>query len=75
MAAVVVTSSKRFGYNIDSIAMSDTVRLEESVLAGYRPNIQNPESVTDLMNLLDAFVEVGWPEAFNMAWRLDEVYR
>jgi hypothetical protein len=75
MAADVVTSSKRFGFNIDSIAMTDTVKLVESILADYRPNIQNTQSLTDLMNLLDAFVEVGWPDALNLVWRLDEVYR
>jgi hypothetical protein len=75
MATDVVASSKRFGYNIDSVAMKDTVRLVEALLSDFRPQIQSTQSLKDLMNLLDAFVEVGWPDALNLVWRLDEVYR
>ena len=75
MAAEVVTCSKRFGYNLDSMAMSETVKLVESILADHRESVQEEASVKNLLELLDAFVEAGWPEALNLVWRLDEIYR
>ena len=75
MAADVVSCSKRYGYNLDSMAMSEAAKLVESILADYRENVQESVAITNLLELLDAFVEAGWPEALNLVWRLDEIYR
>jgi hypothetical protein len=75
MAAEVVSCSKRFNYNLDSMAMGEIVKLVESILADYRDKVQDEVSITNLLELLDAFVEVGWPEALTLVWRLDEIYR
>jgi hypothetical protein len=75
MAAEVVTCSKRFGYNLDSMAMGETVKLVETILADYRERVQEESTINNLLELLDAFVEAGWPEALNLVWRLDEIYR
>lgn len=75
MATEVVTCSKRFGYNLDSMAMGETVKLVETILADYRQQVQEESSIRNLLELLDVFVEAGWPEALNLVWRLDEIYR
>jgi hypothetical protein len=75
LAADVIESSKRYNYNLDGMAMKEVVKLVESLLADYREYIQDEKSVTHLLNVLDAFVEAGWPDALNLVWRLDEVYR
>jgi NACHT domain len=75
MAAEVVRCSKRFGYNLDSMATAETVRLVESILADYRSEMQDDQSIKHLLEILDAFAEVGWPEALKLVWRLDEIYR
>lgn len=75
MAADVARSSKRFNYTLDSMAMRETVQLVETLLADFRTEIQSDASINDLLSLLDSFVEVGWPEALNLVWRLDEIYR
>jgi hypothetical protein len=75
LAADVIESSKRYDYNLDGMAMKEVVKLVESVLADYPEDIQDDKSVTHLLNVLDAFVEAGWPDALNLVWRLDEVYR
>jgi hypothetical protein len=75
MAAEVVSCSKRFSYNLDSMAMSEIVKLVESILADHREQVQEDASIKNLLELLDAFVEAGWPEALNLVWRLDEIYR
>jgi hypothetical protein len=75
LASEVVRASKPFNYNLDSLAMKEVVRLVESVLADYRSEIQDEQSIRFLLNLLDAFVEAGWPDALQLVWRLDEIYR
>jgi len=75
MAADVVRCSKPFNYNLDSMAMGETVKLVESILADYRDKVQEATSINHLLEVLDAFVEAGWPQALNLVWRLDEIYR
>ncbi len=75
IAAEVVIFSKRFSYNIDSMAMEEIVKLVESILADYRDKVQDDASIKNLLEILDAFVEAGWPQALNLVWRLDEIYR
>lgn len=75
MAADVVRSSQRFNYNLDSMAMKETVQLVETLLADHRTEIRSEDSIKDLLGLLDSFIDAGWPDALNLVWRLDEIYR
>jgi hypothetical protein len=75
LTAEVVSSGKRFNYNLDSLAMSEIVRLVEAVLTDYRSEIQDEESINNLLSILDGFIEAGRPEARNLVWRLDEIFR
>jgi hypothetical protein len=75
MTADVILASKRFNYNLDSLAMGEIVKLVEAILADYRESVQDDTSIKNLLTVLDAFIEAGWPEALNLVWRLDEIYR
>ena len=76
LASGVVKSSERFGYTLDSIAVMDIVELVEIVLADYRHIVRDDEKcMEDLLNLLDLFAKIGWTDALNLVWRLDEVFR
>lgn len=75
MAADVAEASEAAGYNIDSIAIKEVVTLVESVLADYRNEVQEGEALADLLRLLDVFAKAGWPQALQLVWRLDEVFR
>ena len=75
MASVVATSSERTGYNLDSLAVAEVVKLVETILADYRHEIRDANSLENLLNLLDIFAKIGWPEAIKLVWRLDEIFR
>jgi len=77
LAAGVAKSSKRAGsgYNLDSMAVSETVKLVESLLADHRYIFREEDALNNLVVLLDIFAEAGWPEALTLIWRLDEVFR
>ena len=75
LAAGVIKSSERFGYNLDSIAVSDIVQFVEIVLADHRDQVRDGEALENLLTLLDIFAKTGWTDALKLVWRLDEVFR
>ena len=75
LAAGVIKSSERFGYNLDSIAVRDTVEFVEILLADHRNEVRDGEALKDLLDLLDLFAKIGWSDALKLVWRLDEVFR
>ena len=76
LAEGVASSSERFGYTFDSIAVKDIVDLVEIVLADYQHIVRDDEeSLEHLLNLLDLFAKTGWSDALNLVWQLDEVFR
>ena len=75
LAAEVVKSSERLGYNLDSIAVHDVVEFVEIVLADHRDEVRDGEALENLLNLLDMFAKTGWTDALKLVWRLDEVFR
>jgi hypothetical protein len=75
LAAEVVTSSERAGYNLDSMAVREIVDIAEEVLADYRSHITGGQSLEDFVRLVDSFANAGWPEALRLVWRLDEIFR
>jgi len=75
MANRVATVAKGGGYNFDSMAVREVAKLVESILANHRIDVRDPYSLEDLLGLLDIFADVGWVEALNLVWRLDEIFR
>lgn len=75
LAAGVAKASEPFGYNIDSMAVGEVVKLVEAILADFRDKVRDGDSLQDLLDLLDIFAKTGWPDALRLVWRLDEVFR
>lgn len=75
MAADLLKVSESSNYNLDSMAMSEVVKLTEATLADHRSDLQNNENITNLLRLLDSFAKTGWSDALRLVWRLDEIYR
>ena len=75
MAARVARAGEGANYNIDSLAIREVVKLVECVLADHRSEIQHAETLQALMDLLDVFAATGWPEAIQLVWRLDDLFR
>lgn len=75
LAEGVVKSSEQFGYTLDTLAVMEVVEFVEIVLADYRREVRDGEALEDLLNLLDLFAKIGWPDALKLVWRLDEVFR
>jgi hypothetical protein len=75
MAWEVVVSGRPHGFNLDSLAIEEVVKITESVLADYRLEVRANETLSQILEILEIFSETGWPQALRLVWRLDEVYR
>ena len=75
MAWEVVVSSRPHGFNLDSLAIEEVVKITESILADYRLQARAEATLGQIFEILEIFSETGWPQALRLVWRLDEVYR
>jgi hypothetical protein len=80
LAAQSIRASATAGYQNDSLAVGGVVRLIQRALADYRElfrrdGSKESECLEALLQVLDLFVEAGWPEARQLTHRLEEIYR
>jgi hypothetical protein len=76
LVAEVVRAGSAQNYHYEQLAEELIVRLVERYLAEYRPMLRERlECHAALMEILDVFVRVGWPEAHRLTYRLGEIYR
>lgn len=74
-AASVCKAGTAPGYAFDPMAMTESVKFAERVLADHRDTLGRTETATALGDVLDSFVKAGWPEAVRLAFKLDEAVR
>jgi hypothetical protein len=79
-AKSICNSAKEARFQYESLAVGDVVKLIQRALADHRDLFQNvadqeSECLKALLQVLDLFVEAGWPEARQLTHRLEEIYR
>ncbi|HEY0468944.1 MAG TPA: hypothetical protein VGC79_32350 [Polyangiaceae bacterium] len=76
MVGLAVESAKPNGYQFDSLAAGLIVKVCTRFLAEHRALLQEDPAVRDaLLNILDVFVVVGWPEAQEITYGLHDIFR
>jgi len=71
-----INSGKKSGLQYENMAADLVVKLVERYLAEYRMIFQdNYDCRRTLMELLDVFVQVGWPEAHRLTYRISDIFR
>jgi hypothetical protein len=72
----IVKSGKSGGYQYESLAIGLIVDVVNRVFADFRPLLQDDLAVrTAMVEMIDIFVDVGWIQAVQLTYRLDEVFR
>jgi len=72
----VVSAGKVGAYQFESLAADRIVRIVERYLAEYRYVLREDEECQRaLLEMLDTFVEAGWPSARRLTYRLEEIFR
>lgn len=74
--ATAVRSGGQWGFQYESIAANLVVGIVERYLAEYRAVMrENQQCLDSLLQVIDIFVQAGWPEANRLIYRLDDLYR
>ncbi len=72
----LVLDAKEGGYQHEPSAIDLIVRVVERYLAEYRKILREDEQCLQiLIQVLDTFVEVGWPRAWQLTYRIEEIFR
>jgi hypothetical protein len=72
----IVRVGQRGGYQYESLAADLLVKLVERYLAEYRPVFREDEACRrTLLEVLDIFVQAGWPSARRLTYNLEEIFR
>jgi hypothetical protein len=79
-AAKCICTSASVGFQHESLAVGEVVKLIQRALADHREIFQSAggnesQCLESLLKVLDLFVEAGWPEARELTNRLEEIYR
>lgn len=76
LVASAIASGKAGGYEYDSMAVELMVKTVRRFLADHRVLLQNDERLRDaLLDVLDVFVRAGWPEAQELTYGLQDIFR
>jgi hypothetical protein len=80
LATKSILSSAAAGFQNESLAVGEVVKLIQRALADHRDIFRSAtdhesECLSALLQVLDLFVEAGWPEARQLTHRLEEIYR
>ncbi len=76
LATESMQSSAKAGFQHESLAVGDVVKLIQRALADHREIFQkDSECLSALLQVMDLFVEAGWSEARQLTHRLEEIYR
>jgi hypothetical protein len=74
--AQVVRSAQGWGYQYESMAVELLVKITENYLAEYSQRIQEDlRAREELVDILEVFVDAGWPAARRLSYRLEEIFR
>ena len=72
----VLSKGKEGGYQYESMAITLIVKIIEQFIAVYYQYLQESEACRrTLIEILDTFVDAGWPAARRLTYRLEEIFR
>ncbi len=75
LTRLAIDGAQGAGYAFDPMAAQEVTALVETILADHRETARSGQPLDDLMQVLEAFVHAGWPEAQRLVWRLEELFR
>ncbi len=71
----VTTASTPFGISGEQLAADKTINILGRVLAEHKIVLGMDESRLDFVQILEAYLQIGWPKAINLAIQLESIFR
>jgi hypothetical protein len=76
LVAEAVRSTAEWGYQFESMGQELVIRIVKRYVTDYRDLFRDdPELEAGLTDILDIFVDAGWPEARRLVYGLAEIFR
>jgi len=63
------------GYTFDTSSVNSMVKFTEELLADHKEILEKDRSFEELIGILNLYVDSGWPQALELLWKLDEVFK
>lgn len=63
------------GYQLETLAVGEIVEIVQRLLADHRAVLQDPNALDALREILEVFVDAGWPQAHQLAFGLEQIFR
>lgn len=70
-----IRASTPNGASYEQLMASCVVNFVNQFIARHRQHLKDKDNQDLLMNILDEFVDLGWPEAINLTQDLEEIFR
>ncbi len=71
----VLTAGRKFGYQYESLGVGRIVNIVGRALADHRGIFQDEKRRGQLIEMLEMFVDQGWPQARRLVYELPELFR
>lgn len=62
-------------YSFETSAVEKIVTYTESLLANHKELLTDSEALHQIMRILGTYANSGWPEALDLLWKLDDIFR
>ncbi|MFF3920387.1 hypothetical protein ACFYZB_44680 [Streptomyces sp. NPDC001852] len=72
---IVTQVGAQSGYTADALGVGTCVTFVERILADHRSLLHNPDNLTALRQICDAFIDAGWPQAHSLVFGIEQIFR
>jgi len=75
MTSEITILAQKTGYSFDPSSIREVVNLTETIFVDHKELLKDEESLNNLVDILNVYVESGWTQALDLLWKLDEVFK
>ncbi|WUH91929.1 ATP-binding protein [Streptomyces sp. NBC_00433] len=72
---IIKQAGTQDGYTMDPMGLGTCVKFVERILADHRNILHAPENLTALREICDAFIDAGWPQAHQLVFGIEQIFR
>lgn len=72
---IIKQAGTQDGYTMDPMGLGTCVKFVERILADHRSILHTPENLTALREICDAFIDAGWPQAHQLVFGIEQIFR
>ncbi|MEC3995886.1 hypothetical protein VSR01_21135 [Actinacidiphila sp. DG2A-62] len=72
---IIKKAGTQDGYTMDPMGLGTCVKFVERILADHRSILHTPENLTALREICDVFIDAGRPQAHQLVFGIEQIFR